>query len=89
MCFDFPKTRGEDCNEVIEDYLESSGFNNFKFVGFYTKESDLINYKNTFKNNNYTIEKLVVDENLFYYLVSKWYWINNPDLKLSVWIETI
>ncbi len=71
MCFDFPKTRGEDCNEVIEDYLESSGVNNFKFVGFYTKESDLINYKNTFKNNNYTIEKLVVDENLFYYLVSK------------------
>tara|TARA_B100000927_G_scaffold206366_1_gene167511 strand:- start:915 stop:1130 length:216 start_codon:yes stop_codon:yes gene_type:complete len=71
LCFDFPKTRGEDCNEVIEDYLESSGVNNFKFVGFYTKESDLINYKNTFKNNNYTIEKLVVDENLFYYLVSK------------------
>ena len=71
LCFDFPKTRGENCNEVIEDYLESSGINDFKFVGFYAEEKDFSSYLKIFKENNFSIQKLLVNENIFYYLVSK------------------
>ena len=71
LCFDFPKTRGENCNEVIEDYLESSGINDFKFVGFYAEEKDFSSYLKIFKENNVSIQKLLVNENIFYYLVSK------------------
>jgi hypothetical protein len=71
LCFDFPKTRGEDCNEVIEDYLESSGVNNFKFVGFYTEEIDFSSYLKVFKKNNFSVQNLIVQEDIFYYLITK------------------
>ena len=71
LCFDFPKTRGENCNEVIEDYLESSGINNFKFVGFYTEEKDFSSYLEIFNKYNFSIQKLLVNEGMFYYLISK------------------
>ncbi len=71
MCFDFPKTRGENCNEVIEDYLESSGINNFKFVGFYTEEKDFSNYLEIFNKYNFSVENLIVEKDMFYYLMSK------------------
>ena len=71
LCFDFPKTRGEDCNEVIEDYLESSGVNNFKFVGFYTEEIDFSSYLKVFKKNNFSVQNLIVQEDMFYYLITK------------------
>ena len=71
LCFDFPKTRGEDCNEVTEDYLESSGVNNFKFVGFYTEEIDFSSYLKVFKKNNFSVQNLIVQEDMFYYLITK------------------
>ena len=71
LCFDFPKTRGENCNEVIEDYLESSGINNFKFVGFYTEEKDFSNYLEIFNKYNFSVENLIVEKDMFYYLISK------------------
>ena len=71
MCFDFPKTRGENCSVVIEDYLESSGINNFKFVGFYTEEKDFSSYLKIFKENNFQVLNKVVEEDMIYYIVSK------------------
>ncbi len=71
LCFDFPKTRGENCNEVIEDYLESSGINNFKFVGFYTEEKDFSSYLKIFKKNNFQVLNKVVEDDMIYYILAK------------------
>ena len=71
LCFDFPITKGENCAEVIEDYLESSRINYFKFVGFYTEEKDFSSYLKIFKENNFLIQELLVNEGMFYYLISK------------------
>jgi hypothetical protein len=71
LCFDFPKTRGENCSVVIEDYLESSGTNSFKFVGFYTEEKDFSSYLEIFNKYNFSVENLLVEKDIFYYLISK------------------
>ena len=71
LCFDFPKTRGENCSVVIEDYLESSGTNSFKFVGFYTEEKDFSSYLEIFNKYNFSVENLIVEKDMFYYLISK------------------
>ena len=71
LCFDFPKTRGENCSVVIEDYLESSGTNSFKFVGFYTEEKDFYSYLEIFNKYNFSVENLIVEKDIFYYLISK------------------
>lgn len=72
LCYDFPQTKSLNCLDVLENYLNESKIESFKFVGFYVEDVDWKGYLEVFKKNNFKIEKIASEDNIVYYLIKNY-----------------